>query len=244
MNHRFMQKRYLYLIVFLCNFSSLSFLLAQSDSMANKVKYTPDFKFKEGIYLNFEQVKENSPIPKSRIVTSVDYRSKTFFDEVLEATTITYFDDLGNSQQLNTSQLWGYCKNGFIYILMGGHFNRITIIGNVCHFVATITSYTNRYNSPYSYGYSPYGYYPYGYYSPYDYSYGSPTYRTTETRQFLLNFNTGKVMEYDNKNVEAVLMSDPELYDEYASLRSKKQQQLRFMYIRKYNEKHPLYVPK
>jgi len=142
--------------------------------------------------------------------------------------------------------MWGYCKNGILYIGIGGSFNRITIVGSICHFVANITSYNNRYDSysP-SYGYSPYGYSPYGY-SPYGYSpYGySPGYRTTELKQFLLDFNSGKVLEYDNKNVEMLLMTDPELHDEYAGLRSKKKQQLRFMYVRKYNEKHPLFVPK
>ena len=28
------------------------------------VKYTPDFRFTDGIYLNFDQVKNNRPIPK------------------------------------------------------------------------------------------------------------------------------------------------------------------------------------
>jgi hypothetical protein len=29
------------------------------------VKYTPDFRFNDGIYINFDQVKLNSPIPKA-----------------------------------------------------------------------------------------------------------------------------------------------------------------------------------
>ena len=232
---------------------SLSFdLAAQSDSLPNMIKYTTEFKFKEGFYLDFEQVRNNKPIPKSRILTSIDYTSKTFFDQVTEAKTITYFDDLGNSQEIETNKFWGYCKNGILYINIGGSFNRITIIGNICHFVANITTYSNRYNSPY--GYSPYGYgypysyYPYGGYSPYGYGYpygyGSPNYRTTELKQFIIDFNTGKVMEYDNKNVKMLLMTDPELHDEFSRLRTKKQQQLRFMYIRKFNERNPLYVPK
>jgi hypothetical protein len=225
-------------------------VFAQSDSVANLVKYTTEFKFREGFYLNFEQAKTNKPIPKSRILTSVDFKSNTFFDQITESQTITYFDDFGNSQDVETGKLWGYCKSGILYINVQGTFNRITIIGNICHFVANITSYSNRYNSYSPYGYSPYGYSPYGYgYSPYGYGYspygyGSPNYRTTELRQFMLDFSNGKVMEYDSKNVALLLMNDPELHDEFVSLRSKKQQQLRFMYIRKFNEKHPLYIPK
>ena len=229
-------------------------LAAQSDSTftSNTVRYTTEFKFREGFYLNFEQVKANRPIPKSRILTSIDYKSKTFFDQVTEQQAFTYFDDFGNSQDVETSKLWGYSRNGILYINIGGAFNRITIIGNICHFVANITTYSSRYNSPY--GYSPYGYgnSPYSYYSPYGYSpygyspygYNTPNYRTTELKQFILDFNSGKVMEYDNKSVEMLLMTDPELHDEYSRLRSKKKQQLRFMYIRKFNERNPLYIPK
>jgi len=249
-----MQRKYaITLILMITKMIVSSDLAAQSDSDSNMVKYTTDFKFREGFYLDFEQVRNNKPIPKSRILTSIEYNSKTFFDQVTESQTITYFDDLGNSQDVETSKLWGYSKNGLLYINIGGSFNRITIMGNICHFVANITSYNNRYNSPY--GYSPYGYggyYPYSYYSPYGYSpygyspygYGSPSYRTTELKQFLLDFNTGKVMEYDSKNVAMLLMSDPELHDEFAGLRSKKKQQLQFMYVRKFNERHPLYIPK
>ena len=49
------------------------------------VKYTPEFKFKDGIYLNFEQVKANTPIPKSKLLTSVDYNDREFFKKVFEA---------------------------------------------------------------------------------------------------------------------------------------------------------------
>jgi len=199
-------------------------------------------------------VRSNRPVPKSRILTSIDYKSKTFFDQVTEAQTLTYFDDFGNSQDVETSKLWGYSKNGILYINIGGAFNRITIMGNICHFVANITTYSNRYNSPYGYGNNPYGYgyNPYGYYSPYGYSpygyspysYGTPNYRTTELRQFILDFNTGKILEYDIKNVEMLLMNDPELHDEFSRLRSKKKQQLMFMYIRKFNERNPLYILK
>jgi hypothetical protein len=56
-----------------------------------------------------------------------------------------------------------------------------------------------------------------------------------------MDFSTGKVMEYDVAGVEVLLMKDPELYDEFVSLRKKKKKQLKFMYIRKFNEKNPLY---
>ena len=38
-------------------------------------------------------------------------------------------------------------------------------------------------------------------------------------------------------------MKDPEVYDEFAHLSRGKKKDLLFVYIRKYNEKNPLYVP-
>jgi hypothetical protein len=38
-------------------------------------------------------------------------------------------------------------------------------------------------------------------------------------------------------------MEDPELYDEFNALRKKKKNQMKFLYLRKFNEKHPLYIP-
>jgi hypothetical protein len=64
-----------------------------------------------------------------------------------------------------------------------------------------------------------------------------------ELRQYLIDFDTGKILEYDVENTELLLMKDSELYTEYVQLRNKKQKELMFVYIRKFNEKNPLYLP-
>jgi len=63
-------------------------------------------------------------------------------------------------------------------------------------------------------------------------------------KQFIMDFETGKVLDYNVQNMEIVLMRDPELYDEYMGLRSRKKKQLKFLYIRKFNERNPVYFPK
>lgn len=220
------------------------------------VKYTPDFRFNDGIYLNFDQVRSNSPIPKAKILTSTDYNDKDFFKNLMQGEKIYFYDGMGIRQEIERSSIWGYSRNGVLYIQIQGNFNRITFIGNICHFVADITSYDNRYyNSPYGY-YDPYNYYPYysPYYYPYSYgryyspysSYYSP-YRQNvgrnELRQYIIDFDTGKIMEYDTENTELLLMKDIELYEEYVQLPNKKKKELMFVYIRKFNEKNPLYLP-
>jgi hypothetical protein len=197
------------------------------------IKYTPDFKFKEGFYLNIDQVKNNSPIPKSRIISTFDYNDNDFFDNVLSNTTIYYYDNLGNRNELSTKKIWGYCRNGFIYIKVEGEYFRITMIGAISHFIASHTTYSNYNNSPYYYNSMA---------DPYQVP-GS-SYPTTEMRQYLLDFLNGRVLDYDLDGLEALIMQDTTLYDEFMALSKKKKQQMKFVYIRKFNENHPLYFLK
>ena len=212
------------------------------------VKYTPDFRFTDGLYLNFDQVKLNNPIPKSKLLTSLDYNDREFFKKILEGEKIYFYDNMGVRQEIERSSLWGYSRNGVLYIQIQDNFNRITFVGNICHFVADVTTIDSRsYNSPYGY-YDPY-YSPYGYsnyYNPYS-SYYSP-YRQSgmarnELKQYLIDFESGKVLEFDVADTELLLMKDNQLYEEYVQLSRKKKKELMFVYIRKFNEKNPLFIP-
>lgn len=207
-------------------------IYGQIDS-SQLIKYTPDFKFKDGIFLNFDQVKRNQPLSKSMIVTDVAYDDPYFFDRVMQSKKVYFYDTFGAKQELTPKKAWGYARNGVLYINLNDGFYRITIVGSICHFVANLTTYDNSYY-PYTYN---------GYYS--SYPYGRPSNRTTtEMRQYLLDFSTGKIMDYDETSIEVLLMKDPVLHDEYMELKKKKKKQLKFMYIRKFNEKNPIYFPK
>ncbi len=214
-------------------------LYSQADSTSHLVKYSPGFKFGEGIFLNFEQVKVNSPISKSQIITTIPYDDPDFYDRILQEKKIELYDNLGSKQEIGAKNIWGYSRNGVLYVNVNDDFYRITIVGSICHFVASLTTYGN-YGSPY---YSSYGY-PYGnYYDPYSPYYPQSS-GNTELRQYLLDFKTGNILDYDVKSIEILLMADPELHDEFAALNSKKQKQMKFLYLRKFNERNPLYFPK
>ena len=208
--------------------------LAPVISAQEMVKYSPDFDFNEGFYINFDQVKNNSPIPVARIISEHDHTSPEFYNKILDGKKLAFFDTYGVRQETDINRLWGFSRNGAIFIRIGEVFNRITFVGSICHFVATVTTYNTRY-------YDPYYYNPY---SPYRYMYSPSTYSSSEMRQYSMDFNTGETMEYNEKNLEILLMNDPELYDEYMSLRRKKKKQLKFMYIRRFNERNPLYLPR
>lgn len=234
--------------------SVISFVPSFGQEREGMVKYTPDFRFRDGIYLNFDQVKMNNPIPKSKILTSADYNDKDFFKNLLESDKIYFYDNMGIRQEVDKNSIWGYARNGILYIQVQGNFNRITFVGSISHFVADVMTYDpGYYNSPYGYGYYDPYYYPY--YSPYSYygnyyypygSYYSPYSRNmarSEIRQFIVDFETGKVLDFDLDNTELLLMKDAQLYEEFVQLPRKKKKELMFVYIRKFNEKNPLYLP-
>ena len=65
----------------------------------------------------------------------------------------------------------------------------------------------------------------------------------TELKQYLIDFESGKTLEFDIDNTELLLMKDNQLYEEYVQLPHKKKNDLKFVYIRKFNDKNPLYIP-
>jgi hypothetical protein len=218
--------------------AAVCFWAAGQQDTTDMIRYAPDFKFKEGIFLSFDQVKQNNPIPKSSIITTVAYDDPSFYERVLHEKKIQVFDNLGTKQEIPVKNLWGFSRNGILYINLNDGSFRITIVGSICHFVASLTTYNSSYNPYYNYGY-PYSSYPYNpYYSPYS---STPT---SEMRQYMLDFKTGNVLDYNEESVELLLMSDPELHDEFAALGNKRQKQMKFLYIRKFNERNPLYLPK
>ena len=202
------------------------------------VKYTTDFEFQDGIYANFDMVLNNDPIPTARIVTDLDMFDRAFFEKITAGKQIVIYDENGVKKELPTNDVWGYGRNGVLYINVGSAFHRISMVGRICHFVATVTTYSPNY-------YDPYYYNPY-YSSSYYYNrYSMPQTNMTSTdlRQYVLDFETGDIMEYDEESVEVLLMKDPELADEYLSLSKRKRKQMKFVFIRRFNEKHPLYFP-
>jgi len=237
-------KKYLVTILLSLLFSGYSNAQLSEDS----VKYTPDFKFKDGIFLNFNMVKTNSPVPKAKLLTSVEYNDRDFFTQLMKEDKIYFYDDLGMRQEIDKSLIWGFSRNGVLYRKIQNNYNRITFFGSIIHYVADVTTY-DSYNSYYPYGYnSPYSSSYYSpYYSPYYSSYGYPYSRSASARtnlyQFIIDFETGDEREYNIQSLESILIRDPELYEEFLSLRGRNKKKMMFVFLRRYNEKHPVFIP-
>lgn len=228
-------KRFFSLFILVC----LSvWVHGQEEKPEGMVEYSTAYEFEEGIYANFEMVLAAKPIPAARVVTDVDLFDREFYEKITAAKEIVIYDDNGVKKEIKTSKIWGYGRNGALYINIGSSFHRISMVGSISHFVASVTTYNPNYYDPY-YNNPYYG----GSYYPGRYHSGNQAYSSTDLKQYLLDFQTGEVLEYDSESVEVMLMKDPELADEYLSLRNRKRNQMKFVFIRRYNEKHPLYFP-
>lgn len=222
-------------IISILSIISVIRLNAQHDSTSME-QYSPSFSFNDGFFLNFDQVKSNAAIPNSKIVTTADYNSADFFDVVIAGKKLIYFDNLGLKHEEGIDKIWGYSRNGVLYINVNGTFNRINIIGSICHFIATFRSHQPSYYDPFMYG-PGFGGLGSGFPA------NSSGYETTEVKQLILDFETGKLYEYTLESLEFIFSRDPDLYTEFSALKKKKKKQLKFVYLRKYNEKHPLFFP-
>jgi hypothetical protein len=192
---------------------------AQSDSIA----YSRDYEFKEGVFLNFDQFKNNAPILKSAIVSAVPKSQIDFISEVLDQKNLVYKDSAGNEQKIETANIWGYCQNRTIAVNFNKGFNRINVIGTFSLFSALVIKTPidrdpmgNVYNMNTSY---------------------------EELHQFVLDTKTNKVLDFNVKNMELLLKNDPVLYEQFMKLKKRAKADSIFIYLRKFNEKHPLYLP-
>jgi hypothetical protein len=191
--------------------------IAQTDPIV----YTRDFEFKEGIYLTIDQFKENRPIPISSIVSPIPKTELNFLTQVLDKKIVTFKDETGQEQKLETSTVWGYCRNRSVFLNFNSTFNRLNVIGSLCHFTSEVLVMT--YQDPTYYGRGI-----------------NNSYR--ELKQFILNTQSNKIVEFTVGSVQEALKNDTELSGQFEKLKKKEKANSIFIFLRKYNEKHPLYL--
>ncbi len=191
---------------------------AQKDSLP----YSKDFTITEGIYLSYQDFRNNQPVPKDRIISNYNRNDMNFIADVLAKDEFQYKDSTGKEHKMNCRSVWGFCNNRTVFIYHKNSFNRVPIIGNICHFTAYVYTYATH---------------------------GNPYYDNTmlntipDLRSFMLDTKTGMVMEFLPASLETVLKRDDTLYKQYMALSKRKKRDSCFLYLRKYNEKHPLMFP-
>jgi hypothetical protein len=231
---------------FLTYFGLLLFLLpllslrAQGQEERPLVPYSRDYKFKDGLYLNIDAVRWNNPIPLGRIVTDLNTYNRDFFDELIIREEIILYDESGVRASIRTSDIWGYARNGRLYIMLGGKFQRIIIEGSISHFIASATTMERPGLQPDDTAM---------YYSStrdlYRTNNRKPNYRyvTAQGKASLFDFESNTLTAYNPEALGKLLERDSVLSSEYRSLRKRERPKRMIEFIHRYNARHPLYFP-
>ena len=214
------------LIFFILLTSAASF--AQNDS----VQYTRDYVFNEGIYITYSDFRMNRPITKNVIVSKEDKEQLDFIGKTVENSEYIFFKFGGHVHKVKTDSIWGFSQNNTVFINYDKKMFRIPVFGNISQFVASVEVINNYAGTN----------------SPYYYNYGvtatnMPT-KGREVRQFLLDFYSGEIMDYTLANITELLKRDEAIYKSFMALSKGKRKKQMGMFLRNYNNAHPVYFPK
>ncbi len=214
------------LTFFVLLFSAVSF--AQNDS----VKYTRDYAFNEGIYITYSDFRMNRPITKNVIESKEDKEQLDFIGKTVENSEYIFFKFGGHIHKVKTDSIWGFSQNNTVFINYDKKMFRVPVFGNISQFIATVEVINNYagMNSPY--------YYNYGVTAT-----NMPT-KGREVRQFVMDFYSGQILDYNLKNITELLKRDDAIYKSFMALSKGKRKKQMGMFLRKYNEAHPVYFPK
>lgn len=202
-----------------------SILYAQIDT-TQMFRYTPSSVLKEGIYLTFENFIKQKPIPLENIRTA---NKETNLENLIKQKVFYYNDISGFTKEVETRSIWGYVINNALFVNYNKDFFRVSYLGSIAHFIATQT--VRNYVNPYD----PY----YGYYYPYT----THSYETTQLVQNIIDFKTGKNLSLHSRSCSgSYLRRQRTLLRIQSAQKKRKKREQMFLYIRKYNEKHPLYL--
>lgn len=176
-------------------FLSIGFSFESLSDTTTLVKYTPNFKFKEGIYFNHNDFKNNKPLPCERIIFESDCDQNNFYQKLLQNKVIKYLNFENDTVEIESRKIWGYCKGNSIYVLpqrfqFASEPARLIIIGRICTYMLTESNSVGPGGSGYSYN----------------------SYKAVE---YMMNFETGSYQVLTKSLIEEYLIADDELYKEY-----------------------------
>lgn len=210
-------------------------LMSQLPQDTAWVRFGPGYSFRDGIYVNFEMVKTNSPISPSRVVSDLEVYNKKFYKRVLSGDYLVLHDNQGVEVTLDMDEIWGYAYKDVLYLQLGGKFHRLLAEGSISRFVASTTIWKELHPI------DPVGYRPY---SDHSKRY-SPIYVEVTKRHeiFFLDFEENTMKGSSPESLLELMEGDSLLHQEYASLPLRQQEKKMPDFLRRYNENHPIYLP-
>ena len=209
----------------------------QSQAQTDSVVFANDFILKEGVYFSYTDFRKNNPTPKEAIVSNEDKTQLDFISKTLNDNKEINLSYNGQNGKYEVKKLWGFCQNNTVYINYQGKFYRIPVFGNISNFLGTIEVYNNYNNYGGMYGGVGMG-------MGYGGMMGSTMpIKQRETRQFIFDFYSGDVIDYTLNNVEMLISRDLKMYEEFMQLKKHKRRDMMMLYVRKYNNAHPISFP-
>ena len=222
-------------------------------------KYDPHIKFTDGIYLSSEDFFHDDPILKSHIITNIDTNNKNFFEILLLSPIISYNDKINIVHEVERRNIWGITYNGTTYINYLGMFTPLIIAGRISFFFADkyYTDYHYHFHKPVPFSKSykeifslQYTVLPSN--PEYSIIYSPKSKETMDYLQFvtdktiyeslmrekmpyLLDIETGEILEASIRNIKSLLQRDERLYNEYNHLNRRQKKDLLPIYVMKYN---------
>ena len=193
-------------------------VLAQSDTML--VRYEGGFDFREGVYFDFAAFKHNKPsVPLEKLLND---QGKHIADLRSASDKLFYLDSAGTKQRINLDRTWGFCDHDVVFVHAGSGFSRIGLMGAIAHLV---------YDATYS--------------TVPDYGYGYGTNAYTVEQQSFLDMDTGAFLPVTADGIQQVIQRDELLKEEFDAVpKKKRKEEVIFLFMRRYNERHPLYFPR
>lgn len=180
------------------------------------IEYEFGYPFKTGIYYTFENFKENRPIEISsfRVIT----RANTAACRSGNLSDYIVYESGTEEIRVNGEDIWGYSKKGDVYVTHKNMFYEILIYGGISYMVALQGG--KREDDEVQKHFNA----------------------ANEERHALLNANSGKTYDFKTKFLDSLLMQDKDIYEEYLNSNMKNRDK-KFIFLRKFNEKHQIYFP-
>ena len=230
--------------------------LPLSISAQQMVKYNSEFQFQDGLYISFEDFKNNNPIPITHTVTDFDIRDPDYLDLVVDQDSIIYFDNLFKERVIPTRSMWGFCKRNKVFIAFGAEssFNNPEFFGfyplvniGAFSFFSAVESYYSTMSSGPSMGMGVGT--GVGFRDPM--MNNDVTVTQTEQVQLLLQFSTGTILlakrgalgHFPVDLVSQLIKPDVALATEFESLSLRDQKLKGMFFLRRFNERNPIYFP-
>ncbi|MFI5218564.1 MAG: hypothetical protein ACHQNT_03665 [Bacteroidia bacterium] len=172
---------------------------------------------KDGVYFTFDDVKKNKPNLLHENLFKSYYDTIFTISHWSNTMNLYYKNEEGKRISLSRDSIWGYCENGIPYICIGGYFHKVNTLGSISVF----TEFYPVLRDPMPIVVTDVK--------------GSAVDR-------LLDFENGRIGDYDLDNFNFILMRDEPLFKEFNSIKKLKSKKKKmYSYLEKYNERHPLF---